>query len=134
MRGGTTDIGEHAQPARAVAEYVLGRFARIVRHRKGLYIQVANRERFVVVDHPDLGHVGEQSLETSERSRGQPYGNAVAASEPGYAADVIIVLMGHDNGAEIFGNKPKASETVYGSGKAKAAIEQQPGAACLDHK
>src|SRR5258708_21033616 len=132
MPGRTTDIGKHAQPARAVAEYELGRFARIVRHRKRLHLQVVDRESFVIANHPDVGNIGEQRLEPGQRPGRKPDRNVGAARETDHAANGIVVLMRDDDGRDVFGNEPETGKPGHGSGKSKTAVEQQPRASRLD--
>src|SRR5579859_2671962 len=132
--GGATDVREYAQPARAIAEYVLSRLPRIVWHRKRLHVQVANSESLVILDHADLGNAGEQGLETRESSGSKPDRNTVAARKPGHAANMIVVLMRHDDAGEVLGVESKAGKPGYCGGEAEAAIEQQPRAAGLHHK
>ncbi len=44
VRGGSAEVGEHAQAPRAVAEHELHRLARVVRHGEGLDADRAHRE------------------------------------------------------------------------------------------
>jgi hypothetical protein len=64
------------------------------------------------MNHPNVRYFSKQSFEINEGSGGQPYRNAMAASETGYAANMIVVLMGHDDAGDICGDKPKTTEAV----------------------
>ena len=48
--GGHADVGEHAQPEIAVRHHELDGLARIVRHREGSNLEVADGERVVAVE------------------------------------------------------------------------------------
>lgn len=50
VRRDATGIGEHPKGMRAIRKNELYRFARIVRHRKGVNLQFANGERLMRVD------------------------------------------------------------------------------------
>ena len=69
MRSHVTDVGQHAEPARAIAEHELGRFPRVVRNRKGLDADVSDGERGVALDRSNLDVRDRRALPGRARCR-----------------------------------------------------------------
>src|SRR5260370_21880108 len=129
---GPAGIGELVERARAVAEYVLRRLTRIVRRRKRFDLKVPDDKAAVIVDYIQIADAGKQRFESGQSPVGEPYRNRMAARQARNTADMVVVLVGDDDGRQIFGGKAKAAETAGRLAEPKSTVEQNPGGSGLN--
>ena len=68
----------------------------------------------------------------ADRSVGGPDGNREATREGGHAADMVVVLVRHDDRVEVGRLESETREAADGLGDREPAVEQQPGSIGLD--
>src|SRR4051812_34058106 len=134
MPGGAPHIGNHPEPACAIAEYKLCGLSCIVRHRERVHLQVADRENFVIANRPYVDHVLEQRLQSGKGPRGDEYRDAMPPRQPRHATDVILVFMGYDYRGEFLRNQSEAGQSRFSDRQTKTAVEQYPRTLGLDHE
>jgi hypothetical protein len=89
------------RPPRAVAEARLQRLLRVVRHRVGRDLQVAEVDRLAVAREAQQAV---RQLRLADRAPGaaaHPQRNAMAAGECDRAADMVAVLVGHEQRVDV---------------------------------
>src|SRR5579862_3666670 len=109
------DVGQHAEPLRAIADDELDRLARIVRHRKWPHLHHADRKHVMAVEAEHPRQPGNALARHRQRPERAPYRDAEAACERSDAADVIGVLVRDDDRADRIGRHaeaPKAHDRV----------------------
>ncbi len=113
VRRRAAGVGQDAQPARAVGEHVLDRLARIVRHRKRLDQQLADRETVLRIDQIERALLGvcARFAQGGERTVRQPHRDTEAVRQRKYAFAVVGVLVRDDYSGEIARRKANASQT-----------------------
>src|SRR5882672_12576167 len=63
---------------------------------------------------------------------GEPNRNGMAARQPRDTADMVFVLVGDDDGRQIFGGEAKAAETGGRLAEPESTVEQNPGGTGFD--
>ena len=124
MRGAASSVGQYAQPACAVAENELHRLGGIVRNRIGYDFEIADRESLPGIDFPDIGYAGKGVFLGAQRAMRQPYRQIVLACQPRDSADMIAMLMGHDDAAQLPGGHVQAGHAPDRVLQAEAAVHQ----------
>lgn len=128
MRRRNADIGEHAEAHAAIAQGELRGFARIVRHRKRLDLEVADRERLMAVDdaHIQAFFAAQACHRGAVRHEER---NAETPRTRRRAADVVAVLVRDEDRIEAV--DARARQAARQLARAEAAIDQYRGARCL---
>src|SRR6185437_8459263 len=132
VRRADTEVGDHAEAPRAVADHELDRLARVVRHRKRAHLERADREYFVAVE-TEAAHGTDEALAGRvDRAERRPYGNPVSCRERRDPANVVAMLVRDEDRCDRRGIDSKARETNARVAHAEAAVDQDRGAARLD--
>ena len=93
---------------------------------------IADREPIVAVEPVDLVHVCKALADDLKRAERQPHRNLVAGAERRNAADVIVVLMRHENRGQRFGLDAEPLETRSRVLDTEAAVDQHTRRAGFD--
>ena len=120
-------IGENAEARVAVREYILHRFIRIVRHQIGRDFDIADRKARMRIDIVEPCGINCTVVEKFRGAVREPNRNLVFTRETCNAADVIRMLVGHQNGINIGRSKTGARETRFRLCEAKSTIEHHRG-------
>ena len=104
------DVGQHAEPARAVADDELHRLARVVRHRERPDLERRrSRTRRGCRSRRRASMPSKRAADRRQRAERRPDRDPVARRERRHAADVIGVLVGdEDRGQRVRGEAERA--------------------------
>jgi hypothetical protein len=105
-----------------------------MRHREGLYLDIADGKALVRIDQANVGVRIELALEGGVSSSGHPHRHAEATRATGNAAAMIAVFVGDEDGAEIVGVAVMAFEAHRGFARRESAVEHQQGATAFDQR
>jgi len=110
------------------------RLARVVRHRKRLHQQVADRETPLRIDQIEraLLAVRTRFAQGGERTVRQPHRDTEAARQRKHAVAVVGVLVRDDYSGEIGRRKANASQARHGLAQRKTAVEHEARPGSLD--
>jgi hypothetical protein len=104
-----------------------------VRNGKGLDLQRFDHKRHMAVDDSDINTVG-CGYARREGSVSQPDRQAMAAGKRKYAADMVTMLVGDQNPAQVRRITPKARETPQRLALPETAIDHQAGCTAFDQQ
>ena len=122
MRGQRAGVGQQSKPHGAVAEYELRRFARIVRHGIRLDFNGANGKTAVTIENLDRANSGKTTGGSLQRAVGQPHRHVELAREACRAADMIVMLVGNQDGVDRGGIYIATRKTRKGIAQGKPAV------------
>ena len=128
-------VGEHSQVGRTVRAAQLQRFAGIVGHREGQRLEGAHVDAFHVVGdvQQSIKVRGSQGI---VRALAHPYRNAKARGHRLRAANVVGMLVGDEDGVQIFDLQLRLGQPCLQLPDAQTAINEQAahlGAAAAFH-
>lgn len=124
-----SQVGEHAQHAIAVGAAQLQWLARVVRNGKGQQAQRADAQHLPVLGRRGGGRCGggQAAGGAVQRLPGAGagvQGNVVTGAEHRGAANVIAMLMGDENGVDVFGAESLHGQALQQLAPAQAAIDK----------
>ena len=124
MRGQRPGVGEQSKTHGAVAEYELRRFTRIVRNGIRLDFNGANRKTAVTIENLDRVNSGKTTGRSLQRAVSQPHRNVELARQARRAADMIVVLVGNQDGVDRGGVYIATGKTREGIAQGKPAVDE----------
>src|SRR5688572_28166353 len=122
MGGRLADVGQYAETHVSVPKYELDRFPRIMRHGEGLDLDVPDGDCGVAVDQVHVRERRAHPIECLERAVGKIDRETVAGGKARDAADMIVVLVGHDYRIEVFRSESAPAQSTDGFIEAETAI------------
>jgi len=133
MRGIGPGISEYAQPLFITREDKLGRFPGIVRHRERRYLDIS----YVKATLMGAKELDVRQFPTTILAMGSwrhPDRNLVTARHGSNTPDMILVLMGNDNGFDGVGIHTYLGQPSLHLTRREPTIQQDPSAFNLDER
>jgi hypothetical protein len=128
-----TGIGQHPKPPCAIAKDELHWFTGIVRNRKRMHTNIADRERLMTVDDRDP-RVGAAIATRSQGAVRQQDGPIETPRTRKNSSNVIGVFVRNQHGINVGGSQAQPSQPARHLAGTKAGIDQQTGTAGFDQQ
>lgn len=137
MRRRYPRVGQHAQSAYAIGEYVMKRFARIMRNGKRCDFERTDGLHMAIMK--ESAHCAGIGLRVSfpisfQRAMAQVHRNRVSARERENPSDMIVVFMRDQNGRQFSGVDAQPLKPRFGFFHGEPAIKQQSGSIVLHNE
>ena len=132
VRRNATGVGEYAEGMRTIRKNELDRFARIVRHRKGVNLQFANGERLMCIDQAQVRQLPVSAWRSRQRAMRQEDFESMAVSAFENPGAVIAVFVCYQDCGKVVGNQAEARQARCQFVRTEAAIKQHFRATRLD--
>ncbi len=134
MRGGCAGIGQHTKARHAVAKHKLRRFACVMRHRVGKNFDVTHRKRRVTVDDDHFRECAAGGNHRRMGAMGEINRDPEFTGKPRHAADMVIVLVGHEYRIQCVRLQPQPGQPAHRFSGTETTIQQHPCMAGFDHQ
>lgn len=133
MRRDMTRVGQHAQSPGAIGKDKLHRFAGIVRNRKWMHADIADRQRLMAVDSRGA-YIGPVIAARGQRTVCQQHGPVEATRTGEYATDVIGVFVRDQYGVDIVSRQTQSLQPARHFARTKSRIDQHASTSCFDQQ
>jgi|GEM_PF-6736292 len=117
-----TGVGQEPQAVRAVAEYKLRRFARVVRHRIRLDLDITHRKPLVTIENAHGIDLRETFCRRLRTTVGNPHRDIEFSGKARSAADVIVVLVRDQNRVQGISGNAAAGQPRHRIAEGKSAV------------
>ena len=126
VRGDRADVGDHGQALGTVAGAELKRLGRVVGDGEGPQLDVAHGDHVAIAGEPQVGRL-RQRADGAPGAAAHPDRQPLLQGHRDRAADVVAVLVGHEEGVDIGQSEPGAGEPALQLAKRKPGVDQEPG-------